>query len=85
MEALCDNKSLEDDMVSKDNELTTDTATTLALDRNNVALQGITIERTLATSSDSHQLLVSYQATTDSPIKFSFNSSLIPTAEGWCP
>ena len=85
METLCDNKSLEDDMVSKDNELTTDTATTLALDSNNVALQGITIERTLATSSDSHQLLVSYQATTDSPIKFSLNSSLSPAAEGWCP
>ena len=85
METLCDNKSLEDDMVSKDNELTTDTATTLALDRNNVALQGITIERTLATSSDSHQLLVSYQATTDSPIKFRLDSSLSPAAEGWCP
>ena len=85
METLCDNKSLEDDMVSNDNELSTDSATTIALDNNNVALQGITIERTLSTSRDSHQLLVSYQATTDSPIKFSLDSSLIPTAEGWCP
>ena len=85
METLCDNKFLEDDMVSKDGDLTTENPTTIPLPSDNVALQGITVERTLFTSSDSHQLLVSYQATTDSPIKFSFNSSLIPTAEGWCP
>ena len=38
-------------MVSNDNELGTDSATTIALNNNNVALQGITIERTLSTSA----------------------------------
>ena len=85
METLCTNKSLEDDMVANDSKLTTGGSTDLDLDRTNVALSGITIQRTLATSSDSHQLLVSYQATAGSPIKFSLNSNLSPTAEGWCP
>ena len=85
METLCTNKSLEDDMVANDSALTTSGSINIALDSTNVALSGITIQRTLATSSDSHQLLVSYQATAGSPIKFSLNSNLSPTAEGWCP
>ena len=74
MENRCQIKGLEEHMVE-----------TMELKDKNFTAKGVTIERTLTTSPDSNQLLVSYQATTDSPIKFSFNSSLIPTAEGWCP
>ena len=74
MENRCQTKDLEEHMVE-----------TMELKDENFTIKGVTIESTLTTSPDSNQLLVSYQATTDSPIKFSLNSSLSPAAEGWCP